>query len=181
MQHLYSFDQYLLEEAIPTAYDSTIIPALGKNIYRFLRDKGFKVQLNYQNQSLGQKGKAKYLGNRMPGVDYLIATYPQYIIVQKTDSLEDEEIKQELMSKFASDDIDADYNSRYNQVTFTLKEMSREREASRDRMKEIPNQPISSYDMMTKANRTQREKGYSGISKQYNRAIKPEENIYNRQ
>lgn len=175
MQHLSSFDEFLLEEATPTAYDSTIIPALGKNIYQFLKNKGLKVKLDYQNQSLGQKGQAKHLGEK--DYDYGVSSYPEYILVNKFSGGIDEDTKKELMSKFSNDDINVEQKSP-EQMTFTLKEVDRERKAGRDRMKQIPNQPIGSYDMMTKANRTQREKGYSGVSKQYNKAIKPEDNIY---
>jgi|688.fasta_scaffold25618_4 hypothetical protein len=166
MYHLFSFENFIFEESTPTDYDSTIIPALGKNIYLFLKDKGLNVKLEYQNKSLGEKGISKKLGEK-DDYEFLVASFPKHITISTIYGEKfPEDLKSELVMKFSSEDIESKFTPVYQQLTFGLSEVSREWQSSRNRMTSTPR-----YDLMTKANRSQREKGYSGISKQYRKAI----------
>ena len=88
--------------------DVSIVSSLAKNIYSDLKKQGKKVGLEFQNQSLADKGKAVSVGNTKEAGALMVWYSVEWINVVGFDS---EAEAEELVKKYSSDEIEGKVGS----------------------------------------------------------------------
>jgi hypothetical protein len=88
--------------------DVSIVSSLAKNIYSDLKKQGKKVGLEFQNQSLADKGKAISVGNTKEAGALMVWYSVEWINVVGFDS---EAEAEELVKKYSSNEIEGKVGS----------------------------------------------------------------------
>ncbi len=88
--------------------DVSIVSSLAKNIYSDLKKQGKKVGLEFQNQSLADKGKAVSVGNTKEAGALMVWYSVEWINVVGFDS---EAEAEELVKKYSSNEIEGKVGS----------------------------------------------------------------------
>ena len=88
--------------------DVSIVSSLAKNIYSDLKKQGKKVGLEFQNQSLADKGKAINVGNTKEAGALMVWYSVEWINVVGFDS---EAEAEELVKKYSSNEIEGKVGS----------------------------------------------------------------------
>jgi len=139
--------------------DVSIVSSLAKNIYLDLKKQGKKVGLEFQNQSLADKGKAVSVGNTKEAGALMVWYSVEWINVVGFDS---EAEAEELIKKYSSNEIEGKVGSvpgskgfiamfnlkqekqRSNYNTSTYKYDKAQNSNDRKRVQELTTSPVAS-------------------------------------
>jgi hypothetical protein len=98
----------IISESQLNELDVSIVSSLAKNIYSDLKKQGKKVGLEFQNQSLADKGKAVSVGNTKEAGALMVWYSVEWINVVGFDS---EVEAEELVKKYSSNEIEGKVGS----------------------------------------------------------------------
>ena len=98
----------IISESQLNELDVSIVSSLAKNIYLDLKKQGKKVGLEFQNQSLADKGKAVSVGNTKEAGALMVWYSVEWINVVGFDS---EAEAEELIKKYSSNEIEGKVGS----------------------------------------------------------------------